>query len=62
MTVGFLFFEGMDADAFFGSHAALSDTPQKTLQMNEAQNRPGAAAQIRTVECGGEKASDGAFF
>ena len=23
--------------------------------MNEAQNRPGAAAQIRTVECGGEK-------
>ena len=62
MTVGFLFFEGMDADAFFGSHAALSDTPQKTLQMNEAQNRPGAAAQIRTVECGGEKAPDGAFF
>ena len=36
--------------------------PKKTLQMNEVQNRPGAAAQIRTVECGGEKASDGAFF
>lgn len=47
---------------FLGGHAALSDTPQKTLQMNEAQNRPGAAAQIRTVEGGGEKASDGAFF
>ena len=61
MTVGFLFFEGMELTLFLGGHAALSNTPQKTLQMNEAQNRPGAAAQIRTVECGGEKASDGAF-
>jgi hypothetical protein len=51
----------MDADAL-RRHAGLSDTSQKTPQMNEAQNRPGAAAQIRTVECGGEKASDGAFF
>lgn len=29
MTVGFLFFKEMDADAFLGGHAALSDTPQK---------------------------------
>ena len=38
MTVGFLF-EGMDADAFWEPCSAFRYAP-KTLQMNEAQNRP----------------------
>ena len=47
---------------FLGAKQRFQIRPKKTLQMNEAQNRPGAAAQLRTVKCGGEKSIERCFF